>query len=126
MDKLFFPYNIIKEHFVNDEQIKNDVNTGLNTANAGLNTGLNTGLDTANTVNNETDKVSIYIKTILSIIILIASMGMAIYRVKKHADMNKGNYENTGYILGVALISFCCNMCYLPYALVYSFVFKKF
>ena len=66
------------------------------------------------------------VRRILGFIILIASVSLAIYRIKTHADNNKGNYESEEYILGVILISFCCNMCYLPYALLYSFVFKKF
>ncbi len=65
-------------------------------------------------------------KTIFGIIILIASVGMAIYRIKTHGDRNNGNYENELYIFGVIVISICCNMCYLPYALLYSFVFNKY
>jgi len=66
------------------------------------------------------------IKKIIGFIILVASISMAIYRIKTHADLHNGNYESEEYILGVIVISFCCNMCYLPYAIVYSFVFNKF
>jgi hypothetical protein len=160
MDKIFFPYNIINEHFANDEPINTANNAVNNVANNAVNTGtsavesgkdtVNAGKDTVNnavnagkdTVNNvgtsavnagndavtlaKDNKIVVYVKTIVGIIILIASISMAIYRIKKHADINKGEYENAGYIFGVILISFCCNMCYLPYAIVYSFVFKKF
>ena len=145
MDKIFFPYNIINEHFANDEPINtannaanNAVNTGTSAVNAGkdtVNNAVNAGKDTVNNAgtsgvtvvkDNYDNKIVVYVRTIVGIIILIASLSMAIYRIKKHADINKGEYENAGYIFGVILISFCCNMCYLPYAVVYSFVFKQF